>query len=215
MYKFLKSAALILLCASLAIPTVLASEFSDVRPYRDAFTDVVSTNWFYPSVAKTYSLGLLQGTSETTFSPQGTVKLCEVITIAARMHSLYSEDGYHFAKIEGADWYTDYVSYATNQQIISPTTFDDYKAIANRGEVVSILAKALPASQYQKINVVTQIPDVHMNNSFATDIYLFYEAGILVGKDKIGTFGSMDQINRAELAAIVSRLAVEGNRLKK
>ena len=38
-------------------------------------------------------------------------------------------------------------------------------------------------------------------------VYKLYEAGILIGNDEAGTFAPWSEITRAEVAAIISRMA--------
>jgi uncharacterized protein YjdB len=76
------------------------------------------------------------------------------------------------------------------------------------------LAKALPQEALPAINSVAPdtIPDVSASADYASDVYAFYNAGILMGNDTYGTFGPSSNILRSEVATIVVRLADKSQR---
>ena len=45
-----------------------------------------------------------------------------------------------------------------------------------------------------------------MNDTYASEIYTFYRAGILTGSDAQGTFNPDSSIKRSEVAAILIRM---------
>lgn len=66
------------------------------------FTDVKPDQWFTPTVASAYELGLIKGNSATTFNPYGDVTIAEAITMAARIHSIYTTGTENF--VQGSTW---------------------------------------------------------------------------------------------------------------
>lgn len=80
-------------------------------------------------------------------------------------------------------------------------------AAATRAQFAAILARALPAEALTAQNSVPidSVPDVPA--SAAGGIYTLYRAGILTGSDGKGTFNPNSTISRAEVAAIVTRMA--------
>ncbi len=56
-----------------------------------AFSDVPANTWYASSAAQCQQAGLLKGTSSDTFSPDKTVTLAEVMTVAARLS--YQQSG--------------------------------------------------------------------------------------------------------------------------
>ena len=57
--------------------------------YTGLFTDVPADAWYADGVAAAYELGLMVGSGQKTFSPNGTVTLAEAVAMAARIHSRY------------------------------------------------------------------------------------------------------------------------------
>ena len=129
------------------------------------------------------------------------------------MHQLY-RDGV-VTLVNGTDvWYGSYVSYAMQNGIISKT-HSNYDAFINRDEFVSIFHAALPDREFTEKNTVSDgaIPDVKMTDSYAADIYSFYRAGILNGKDAKGSFLPGDNILRSEVTAIITRMFEKDQRV--
>lgn len=188
-----------------AVPTALAAQvFSPVKTYTAGqFSDVETGQWYESSVQTAYELGLMSGDAEGTFRPSGQVTLAETVTVAARIHALATAGEEHFG--QESPWYQVYVDYALEKGILS-AALSDYTKAATRLEFAQILAKALPAENLFAINHVEEgaIPDVTDEES----VYLLYRAGVLTGSDSKGTFLPESNIQRCEVAAIVSRMAV-------
>ena len=201
----------VLLCSGVfAAPTDGFSNFQAVNTYTDdSFADV--SGWYATHVATVYTYGLMQGTvdsatGERMFSPSGEITLAETITLAARIHSMYSGDNYNF--VQGSPWYQTYVDYAVEKGILaSADEYDSYQVSATRAQFATIMANTLPDSAYQEINTVEQgaIPDVDMSQKYSFSVYTLYRAGILTGGQH-AAFRPDDCITRAEAAAVAGRM---------
>lgn len=53
--------------------------------FENPFTDVSESDWFFNDVKFVYQNGLMNGTSATTFSPEGTTSRGMIVTILWRM----------------------------------------------------------------------------------------------------------------------------------
>ncbi len=184
--------------------------------FQDQFTDVPSDQWYTGSVADAFELGLMKGNSRDTFNPYGDVTIAEAVTMAARIHSIYSTGTENFDQSTGGAWYQSYLDYALENGIISRAYYNcDVSHKATRAQFAEIFAKSLPAEGLLAINDISDgvIPDVSSGESYAEYVYLLYRAGILTGSDSNGTFNPQTYITRAESAAIVSRMAESSNRV--
>ncbi len=172
------------------------------------FTDVPAGSWFAESVQTAYELGLVKGDSDTAFAPNGPITIASALALACRLHSLYNTGAADFE--QGTPWYAVYVDYAVNNGIITAGQFSNYNANATRRQFAGILAKALPEEALAAMNTVEDdaIPDVPAGSEGADNIYRLYRAGILTGNDARGVFAPDSTIDRASVAAIVSRMAV-------
>ena len=215
--RFISMLAAGALCLSLLPTVAFAAEsmdnFKTEREYpAGQFTDVAANSWYAGSVENAYELGLVEGTSKTTFSPNDPVTISSTLTLACRLYSTYYGDNTDFTG--GNPWYQPYVDYAIEKGIITSGQFTDYNANATRRQFAAIMAKALPASALKSINTVEDggIPDVASGSANYSDIYTLYRAGILTGSDKAGTFLPETTIDRASVSAILTRMAMPSQR---
>ena len=183
--------------------------------YSGQFTDVSSNQWYAGSVADAYEFGLMKGTSATRFSPNGSVTLAEVITVAARIHSIYTTGSQNF--VQRGKWYQVYLDYAYKNGIITAAMYNGtVTQKATRAQCAEIFAKTLPDAALYPIRNVPDgsIPDVPMSSSYAASVYKLYRAGVLGGSGSDGSFKPAGYITRAEVASIVSRMAESDNRVQ-
>lgn len=181
------------------------------------FSDVYPNQWFTDNVASAYELGLMKGKSSRVFDPYGDVTLAETITMACRIHSIYTKGYEDIPQSNDEKWYQQYLDYAYQNNIISWTAYHNANVESNatRVQFAEIMAKSLPDEGFYAMNFVQDdaIPDVSSADASATFVYKLYRAGILSGGDVRGTFSPQSYITRAEAAAIVSRVAESNNRV--
>lgn len=177
------------------------------------FSDV-SDQWFADAVAKVCALGLMKGRGDGTFQPDGNVTLAEVITMAVRLNSIYRGLGDSFPS--DVPWYQPYRKYALAHDIIDDDDFPDLDAPATRAQMAGIFADALPAHELAPINDVPSLPDVSDDDGrspYGEEVFLLYRAGVLAGSDGSGAFHPDTPITRAEVAAVMIRMALPDERL--
>lgn len=183
------------------------TNFVRVNTYQSGlFSDVASSDWFAPDVQASYELGLVNGTTASTFEPNANLTIGEAVKLAATLNSIYSTGTTNLTG--GTPWYRPYADYALKNGIISKD-YTDYNAPATRSEFAQILTNALPQEALAVKNNIADnaIPDVPLTYSYAPAVYELYKAGVLVGSDGQGNFLPNNDITRAEVAAIVTRMA--------
>ena len=208
----------ICIAAALAAATfgVSAYNFPKQNTYSAGqFQDVSESEWYAKEVANTYELGLMKGVSDTSFNPNGNITIAESITLISRIHAAFNGKTVSTEGDYGDAWYMPYVTYAESNGIMGKGEFDNYDRNAKRKEFASLLYSALPSSEYNAINEVKYIPDVAESNSCFEAVSALYKAGVIMGSDKFGTFMPESDILRCEAAAIINRVALPENRLKK
>lgn len=191
-------------------PDIEVVKLDPVRSYSSGqFRDVSGGDWYFDYAKASYELGLMNGDDAGNFNASGSMTIAETITMAARIHSLYTGDGHDFAAEPGDQWYQPYVDYAYEKGIIS----DKYKnsnmnAQAARLEFAEILGGALPDDALAEINEAPDgtIPDVSSVSDAGQAVYRLYRAGVLTGSDD-GKFHPSDSISRAEASAVITRMA--------
>jgi fibronectin type 3 domain-containing protein len=203
------------LTVTAASTTGSMDNFQKVNTYTPGmFTDVNENAWygFYQQkvIASAYEYGLMKGNSATTFNPTGNMTIAEAITVAARVHSIYMTSADNFT--QGNPWYKVYVDYAIDKGIITASDFSNYTVAATRVQMAYIFSKALPQTEFASQNTVNSLPDVNSGTPYYSAIITLYEAGVVGGSDSAGTFNPSSNINRAEAAAIISRVILPSTR---
>ncbi len=200
--------------------------FSPIRTYEEQFTDVSTGDWYYDNVKALYELGLTNGQGRADrFDPQGSLSVAEILTMAARLRSLYESgdceagpSGY-----AGGQWYEPYVSYLQDLQVIGGEFDGSYTRPATRAEMARVLARTLPEALFDPINRDIAaagygrglyITDVTSSTPYQQEILLLYDWGILDGTDGTGSFCPTDGIPRCQAAAMVTRLAYSSLRIQ-
>ena len=210
--KFNKKTAFgLLLSATLAFSA--AAAFEKTNSYTDGkFSDVPGTEWYASEVKNTYELGLMNGTSDSTFEPDGNVTVAEAITMASRAASINKGE-----TIPSADgkWYQMYVNYALSEGFVREGQFDSYDRSITRAEMSVLFHDAMPDGFFKRINNVSSLPDVDVNSDYYKKILNLYNAGIVMGNDAYGNFNPSSSIKRCEAAAIINRVALEENRVRR
>lgn len=192
------------------------SNFSKKQNYRNQFTDVKSTAWYNEYVQKCYEIGLVSGKSDNYFGANDNISISEVITIAARIHSIYNGCDIDLTRADSEAWYVPFVKYAKDNGIAYD--FDYYKRPAMRKEIVYILANSLPEKEWETMNNISSLPDVNYTDNIPTAqksaIFKLYNSGILAGNDEYGTFYPGVAVTRAEVSTIVSKITDKSLRTK-
>lgn len=197
--------------ALLVTPALAAGAFPAVLTYA-GFDDVKETDWYYSAVKQCYETRLMNGTGKGNFSPNGTMTLAESAVIAARLGNIF--DGtVLIAPGENAPWYGPAYDYLRWKLVPGQDALTVGNALYNalsaspertatRQEFFDLLAAVTPSSELPVINSITALPDTN-----DTGVLAFYNAGILTGTDKYGTFNAAGTLTRAECAAMVARIA--------
>lgn len=178
--------------------------FKTVKTYQyGMFCDVSSDSWYAQNVVTAYELGLMKGIGDGVFQPGNNVTIAEAITLAARLRSVYYADGETFDGYDGGNWYDPYVNYARRNGLLTENY--DFSRPATREEFVHILAQALPSEALSPILTSTPSFDDAGSIVYQSDVDVLSQAGIITGNGSC--FLPKDPITRAEVAAVVTRMA--------
>lgn len=191
-------------------------QIPSTRAYSNNFSDVSQQDWFYPYVAAAYNTGLVNGTSQTTFAPAGSITIAQSLAAACRLHSIcFGGTG---AFNESGTWYQVYVDYAAANGIWSSPASQAagasyYNRPAYRSEYAAMMAHAVPQNLLSpRIEVADgAVSDVPMSSAYAAEIYQLYRSGILEGSGN-GCFNPSKTIKRSEACVILSKIADPGLR---
>jgi len=189
-----------------------------IREWDDPFDDVPDDIWYYEGVKLAYQMGLMNGKSKVEFNPLDNLSYAEAVTLAARMHQLYTTSRVTLEQSTG-NWYDSYVEYAKVNGIIGDEMYQwtppQWTTTATRAGYMEIFARALPDEALPAINTIPDesIPDVPTSHANAAAIYKLYRAGIVNGLDSAHRCGPDLNIRRCEVATIVVRMMIMENRV--
>ncbi len=200
-----------------AVPQETLAHFSTEKEpyYIGMFSDISENTWYGESgqgiVGTAVRLGIMSGTGDGHFTPNGMMTISQAVKMASAVHSIYY-GGSGYLNV-GDPWYQVWIDYALANGIIKDGDYDDVNAVATRTDLAYIFSNAVPAGALPAINSVTGLPDVSMTDKHAEDVFLLYNAGVLRGGDAAGSFYPSRSITRVEAAAIISRIALPEKRV--
>lgn len=182
------------------------------RTYDGRFTDVTGNHWFYAYVERAYAMGLVNGTSQTKFSPDAPFTTSQALTVAANIHSVYHGKTIRAAQA-GEAWYAPYAAYCAENGIVRAGQFTAYDAPITRGDMAILFAGILPESDYAA--VVSAVPaDVTADMACAAAVRKLFAAGIVGGDAGTGNYRPGDSIRRAEACVLFTRIAMPSQRIR-
>ena len=161
----------------------------------------------------------MNGTSETTFSPDLAVSRMSAVVIACMISQIKEEGEISLKAASGEEWYRPYLEYAIEEGILTGSVEDypweEMKVPISRGEIAHYLARAVPKTDLKEINDIKreQITDVPSDHQYFADIYALCRAGVFSGSPD-GTFQPDAQITRAQIAIVADCLLNPDLRVK-
>ena len=107
---------------ALVFTLVLALPMTASAAAAEKFTDVAPGAWYYEAVDYAVSEGLFNGTSQTTFTPNGTMTRGMFVTVLANKTENYSAHQYtssSFADVAAGQWYAPPVEWASQSKLVN------------------------------------------------------------------------------------------------
>jgi len=176
------------------------------------FTDVGTNDWFYDAVQYVYDNGLFTGTSETKFTPEGTMTRGMFVTVLGRMAgvdaSAYAGES-AFTDVDPSAYYAPYVAWAAKHGITSGTGGGKFSpdALINREQMATLFVRYFEIFDidYDTGANITTIPgDIDQVSDYAKDAVLkLWKTGLLSG-DGVN-FDPAGNATRAQAATLCMR----------
>lgn len=190
---------------------LMAQSLSNEAPAEEAaFTDVAADAWYAGAVAQVTEKGLMNGTSETTFSPEVTMDRSMLVTTLWRAMGAPEADAASFADVAADTWYTGAVNWAVANGITSgtsETTFSPTDAVTREQVAVFLYncAKAQGADVAVEGDTLSSYADAASVSTWAADAMSWAVSnGIISGTDA-GALAPQGSASRAEVATILVR----------
>ena len=206
----------------------VAEKVKATRSYTSGqFTDVAENAWYAKYLKAAYESGLMNGTSDTTFSPNSPLTYSQVLTICARLHSIYNGDNFDFSRSGEDAWYTPYAEYCYNTGMVIPYHADyeslmdrhleGYTENCNRELMIKCIASALPMTEFKQLrNAPAKFSDLDRDYGYCSleTARFMYGSGVITGTGKT-TISPEASVTRAQAAAIIARVINPSLRVSK
>jgi len=192
------------------IPLIITSSAFSISATEDvSFVDVTGKDWFYNSVRQIYTLGIMNGVSDTEFAPDANMSRAMAVTVIYRSSDRqFSGKSSGFADVSEGKWYSSAVNWAYEKGVVkgrTETTFvPDGKV--TRGEFAVMLDR-FDGTQEKQIAEKKDgdLADMDKIPSYAkASVVRMFRAGIINGRPG-GVFDADDYVTRAEAAAMLNR----------
>ena len=175
-----------------------------------AFTDVPSGAWYAEAVAAVSDGGIMNGTTTTTFSPDGQVTRGMVAAVLWRMAgSPAPKGGSSFADVEAWYFYADAVAWAEENGIAAGRSDGSFGGgdIVTREQLAVFLYRYSQYAGEELANGVLDLySDVDSVHAWAREgMAHSVGAGLITGRDN-GELDPGGPATRAQLAVILQRL---------
>jgi|GEM_PF-116841 len=199
----------------LALAMVLGVAGGTLAASARNFTDVPEDAWYAEYLDYAVSLGIISGTTDTTFSPGDTMTRAMFVTVLARMNGVDPANvtsASNFSDIELSDWYDYAVVWANENEIVAGTSdniFSPHLPI-NREQIAVILHRFVLSTGAQLPTdnaAAASFKDASSVSDYARDSVEAMRKSGFVSGDDMGNYNPLKNITRAEATAILVRLS--------
>ena len=176
------------------------------------FADVKSGSWYEAAVLYARANGFFDGTSATTFEPEGSMTRAMFVTVLGRMAGVKAADyagATDFTDVAEGTWYAPFVKWAAQYGITTGTGSGKFSPDGRitREEMAVFFVRyfeTFDAMPKADTTVTTKPADLDEVSSWAQDAVLkLWALGLLNGDGK--SFAPKDKATRAQTAALCER----------
>jgi hypothetical protein len=188
--------------------------YDPAAAWKNPFSDITKTDWFYADTYYVYTNGLFTGTSATTFAPSTPMTRAMFVTVLGRLAGVKASDytTSSFTDVKTGQWYSAYVEWAAKNGIVTGVgekLFNPDGQIT-RQEMAVILYRY---AQYKKADMstskdLTAFSDASETSSWASDAMTWAVSKGLINGMGDGSLSPLGTATRAQVAAIIHRFAI-------
>lgn len=173
------------------------------------FADVAPASWYHDAVQYVYENGMMNGTSDTLFSPDATVTRAMIVTILYRLENAPAAAASGFTDVAAGMYYADAVGWATANGIVngvSETRFAPDDPIT-REQLAAILYRYAQFKGYDVTGSADlgAYTDAAQISAYAAAAMQWANAEGLINGDSATTINPQGNATRAEAATILMR----------
>lgn len=174
------------------------------------FTDINQKAWYAPYVNAVIEAGLMNGTSDTTFNPDGLLTRSQVVQILYNMEGRpdYNTKINPFSDVKGTEWFAPAVLWAYQNKVTdgtSATTFSPDQNVT-REQMANFIYKYMKAKgETFDIGKVAKFNDDSQISNWAKDgVYAMASEGIINGVGN-NVFNPKAIASRSQIATIMDK----------
>ncbi len=174
------------------------------------FTDVAEDSWYYDAVSYVYENDLFYGTTDTTFTPDGSMTRGMLVTVLYRLEgNPETAAGNSFSDVDPGEYYAQPISWASSNGIVNGMGNDMFYPGNNttREQIAAILFRYANWKGYDTSERadLSAYEDRELISDFALEALSWANAkGILTGNSEV-TLNPCGLATRAEVAAMLMR----------
>jgi len=174
------------------------------------FVDVDEDDWWFDSIYYVCARGLFQGTSRSTFEPQGTMTRAMLVTVLHRLEGAPDVSAVsHFQDVQAGQWYTAAVNWASSNAIIEgyPDRRFGVGDEVTRQQMATILYRYAKYKSYS-ISADADLAgysDAAEIDAWARDAMTWANAKGIISGTTTSTLAPRGNASRAQVATILMR----------
>lgn len=212
MQKNKKIYLLVLLIVISSIIFITGASFSTASTTQE-FSDVNENDWFFSDVQYVHEKNLMNGTSETTFSPDDSTTRAMIATVLWRMEGCPEDGEVIFEDVERSAYYTEAVAWCAKKNIVygySNTAFgpDDF---ITREQLVTMIYRYADYKGYDVTDglSLSKYSDADDISSFALVQFEWAIANGIITGTSDDILSPREIAKRAQVAAILKRFCTK------
>ena len=194
------------------IDPVITSEWKITNvPFENKFTDVTEEDWFHDVVLELAASGIVNGMTETTFEPQGTLTRAEFATMLYRVSYAPVVTGESTdSDVKTGDWYYNAVVWATEAGVVNGMGDGTFAPNDNitRQEMATMLYRLAKAEKVEE-DKLASFPDAASVADWAKDAMNWAVSTEIVNgsthDDKVNYLDPTATALRCQAAAVACR----------
>lgn len=178
------------------------------------FNDIETVPWAKEAILALAQIGVIKGTSDTTFSPNDPISRGDYVTLLVRLLGLNADLGEGFSDVPVESYYYQTITTAKTLGIIDGVgnnMFEPESSIS-RQDMMTMTYRALSrlgmTADWQPSDL-SEFGDANMVSDYALESVQYVVGGGLIAGDENGNIAPLANTTRAETAVFLYRLSVQ------
>lgn len=178
--------------------------------WENPFTDVSEGDWFYKPVRYCHENSLMQGTTETTFSPHQPASRAMIVSILWRLEGAPDTGTVTFSDVPANQYYADAVAWAASKGIVSGYDTEHFvpDAPVSREQLASILYRYAAYREWDTTitTMLDSFADANAISPYAEDALSWAASHNIISGMEDNLLTPQGEATRAQVAAILMNL---------